>query len=112
MDKEKEQRVRLRLCASNDISCSDAFKMPQKAFGDTTISKTKTYDWYKEIVDDLLRREEIQEKIQRRIQRLYHHWPIPSEWSYFQRYNKYLSQIKAKKKHLISLVLVDHMVFD
>lgn len=61
MDNNKQQRVCLKFCASNGISCSDALKMLQKAFGDSTISRSQAYDWYKafeegrENVDDLPR---------------------------------------------------------
>lgn len=56
-----EQRVCLKFCVSNKISCAEALKMLTVAYGDSTMSKTQAYEWYKEfkagrtVVDDLPR---------------------------------------------------------
>lgn len=56
-----EQRVCLKFCVSNKISCAEALKMLTAADGDSTMSKTQAYEWYKEfkagrtVVDDLPR---------------------------------------------------------
>ncbi|CAK9827766.1 Mariner Mos1 transposase [Anthophora retusa] len=56
-----EQRVCLKFCFSNKISCAEALKMLAVAYGDSTISKTQAYEWYKKlkdgrtVVDDLPR---------------------------------------------------------
>lgn len=61
MDKNVEQRHCLKFCVLSEISCAEARKMLQKAYGPATISKTRAYEWYKafkdgrEIVDDLHR---------------------------------------------------------
>ncbi|CAK9833775.1 Mariner Mos1 transposase [Anthophora retusa] len=56
-----EQRVCLKFCFSNKISCAEALKMLAVAYGDSTMSKTQAYEWYKKlkdgrtVVDDLPR---------------------------------------------------------
>ncbi|XP_018311308.1 putative nuclease HARBI1 isoform X2 [Mycetomoellerius zeteki] len=61
MKKNVEQRVCLKFCFANEISCADALKMLQKAYGNSSLSKTQVYEWYKlfkdgrEIVEDLPR---------------------------------------------------------
>ena len=56
-----EQRVCLKFCVANEISCSDALKMLQKAFGESALSRTRAYEWYKDfksgrtVVEDLPR---------------------------------------------------------
>lgn len=61
MNKNIEQRVCIKFCVANEISCAEALKMLQKAFGDCVMSKTQAYDWYKafqsgrESVEDLPR---------------------------------------------------------
>jgi len=61
MKKRIEQRVCLKFCVANEISCADALKMLQKAYGDSSLSKSQVYEWYKlfkdgrEIVEDLPR---------------------------------------------------------
>lgn len=56
-----DQRTCLKFCVSNEISCAEALKMLKKTYGDTTMSKTQAYEWYKEfkagrsVVDDLPR---------------------------------------------------------
>lgn len=61
MDEKVEQRVCLKFCVANGISCADSLKMLQKAFGDALISKTRAYEWYRafkggrKVVEDLER---------------------------------------------------------
>lgn len=61
MDKLVEQRVCLKFCVTNEISCADSLKMLQKTYQDSCMSKTQVYEWYKafkngrEEIVDLLR---------------------------------------------------------
>lgn len=61
MDKNIEQRVCLKFCVANEISCAESLKMLEKAYGESVLSKTRAYEWYKafkegrEVVDDLPR---------------------------------------------------------
>lgn len=61
MDKNIEQRICLKFCASNGFSCAKSLKMLEKAYGDVVLSKTRAYEWYKafkdgrEVVEDLPR---------------------------------------------------------
>lgn len=48
MDKNIEQRICIKFCLKNEISCADALKMLQKCYGDETISKSSVYNWYKD----------------------------------------------------------------
>lgn len=56
-----EQRVCLKFCVANGISCADSLKMLEKAYGESVLSKTRAYEWYKafkegrEIVEDMPR---------------------------------------------------------
>ena len=51
----------MKFCVSNEISCAEALKMLQKAFGESTLSKTRAYEWYnafksgRDVVEDLPR---------------------------------------------------------
>uniref|UniRef100_A0A2H1WM79 SFRICE_031170 n=1 Tax=Spodoptera frugiperda TaxID=7108 RepID=A0A2H1WM79_SPOFR len=61
MDKNIEQRVCLKFCIANGISYSESLKMIQKAYGESTLSKTRAYEWYKafksgrDVMEDLPR---------------------------------------------------------
>ena len=61
MDKNIKQRISLKLCAVNGISCAESLKMLQKAYGEMTLSKTRVYEWYsafksgRDVVEDLPR---------------------------------------------------------
>jgi len=61
MEKIVEQRVCLKFCVANEISCADALKMLKKAYGDSTMSKTRAYEWFsafkegREVLEDLPR---------------------------------------------------------
>ena len=54
-----EQRICLKFCIVNGISCAESLKILQKAYGESTLSKTRTYDWYsafksgRDVVEDL-----------------------------------------------------------
>jgi len=56
-----EQRICIKFCVANEISCADALKMLQKAYGDSALSKTRAYEWHKafkegrEVIEDLPR---------------------------------------------------------
>ena len=47
MDKNIEQRICLKFCVLNGISCAESLKMLQKAYGECALSKTRVYEWYK-----------------------------------------------------------------
>lgn len=61
MDKNIEQRICLKFCVANGISCAELLKMLKKAYSDSYLSKTQAYEWYKafkegrEVIEDLLR---------------------------------------------------------
>lgn len=61
MNKYVDQRLCIKLCISNQITCSETFKMLQKAFGDQCLSRSRTFEWYKmfkegrELVEDEIR---------------------------------------------------------
>ena len=61
MDKNTEQRICLRFCIANGISCAESLKMLQKAYGERTLSKIRAYEWYnafksgRDVVEDLPR---------------------------------------------------------
>lgn len=44
MDKIVEQRVCLKFCVLNEMSCADALKLLQKAYGNSSISETQAYE--------------------------------------------------------------------
>lgn len=56
-----EQRICIKFCVLNEITCSDSLKMLQKAYGESALSKSRVYQWYKEfqegreLVEDLPR---------------------------------------------------------
>ena len=41
-----EQRIYLKFCIANRISCVKSLKMLQKAYGESTFSKTRAYEWH------------------------------------------------------------------
>ena len=45
-DKNIEQRICLKFCIANRISCPELLKMLQKSYGELTLSKTRAYEWY------------------------------------------------------------------
>jgi hypothetical protein len=46
MEKNIEQRVRLKFCVANGILSSESLKMLEKAYGESILSKTQAYEWY------------------------------------------------------------------
>lgn len=59
MDKTIEQRVCVKFCVANGISCAESLKMLEKCYGESVLSKTRTYEWYKAFKDG---REIIEDK--------------------------------------------------
>ena len=61
MDKNIEQRICLKFCISNGISYAESLKILHKAYGESTLSKTRAYQWYsvfksgRDVVEDLPR---------------------------------------------------------
>ena len=61
MDKNIKQRSCLKFCIENRISCAESMKMLQKAYDESTSSKTRGYEWYsafksgRDVVEDLPR---------------------------------------------------------
>ena len=60
MDKNIEQRICLKFCIANGISCAESLKMLQ-AYGESTLSKTRALEWYsafksgRDVMEDLPR---------------------------------------------------------
>ncbi|XP_037932807.1 protein GVQW3-like [Teleopsis dalmanni] len=50
MENSVEQRVCLKFCVLNEISCVEALKMVQKAYGDSSLSRIQAYEWYKSFI--------------------------------------------------------------
>ena len=46
MDKNIEQRICLKFWIANGISCAKSLKILQKAYDESTLSKTRAYEWY------------------------------------------------------------------
>ena len=46
VDKNIEHRIRLKFCITKGISCVESLKMLQKAYDESTLSKTRAYEWY------------------------------------------------------------------
>ena len=44
MDKNIEQRICLKFCTANGISCAKSLKMLQKAYSKSTLLKTRAYE--------------------------------------------------------------------
>lgn len=42
-----DQRICIKFCYKNGIKCSNVLEMLNIAFGESTISKTRVYEWYK-----------------------------------------------------------------
>ena len=59
MDENIEQRICLKFWIANRISCAESLKRLQKAYGESTLSKTRAYEWYsafksgRDMVEDL-----------------------------------------------------------
>ena len=46
MDKNIEQRICLKFCIANGILCAESLKILQMAYGESTLSETRAYEWY------------------------------------------------------------------
>ena len=61
IDKNIKQRICLKFCIENVISCAEFLKMLQKDYGESILSKTRAYEWYsafksgRDVVEDFLR---------------------------------------------------------
>ena len=61
MDKNIEQRICLKFCIANGISCAESLKLLQKANGESALAKTPAYEWHsafksdRDVVEDLPR---------------------------------------------------------
>ena len=44
--KNIEKRICLKFCIANGILCAESRKMLQKAYGESSLSKTRAYEWY------------------------------------------------------------------
>ena len=61
MEKNIEQRVCIKFYVLNQISCAESVWMVEKAYGESILSKTQVYDWYRaftngrETVEDMTR---------------------------------------------------------
>ena len=44
MDKNFEQKVCLKFCVANKISCAESLKMLQKAYSESVLLKTRAYE--------------------------------------------------------------------
>ena len=61
MDKNIEQRLCLKFCIANGISCAESLKILQKSYGGSTLSRTRAYELYsafqsgRNVVKDLSR---------------------------------------------------------
>ena len=59
--KNIEQRICLKFCIVNGISCTESLTMLQKAYDKSNLSKTRAYEWYsafksgRDVVEDLPR---------------------------------------------------------
>ena len=45
MDKNIKQRICLKFCIANEISSAESLKILQKAYGESTLLKTRAYEW-------------------------------------------------------------------
>ena len=61
IDKNIEQRICLKFCIANGISCAESLKMLEKAYSESTLSNRRAYEWYsgfkssRDVVQDLPR---------------------------------------------------------
>lgn len=46
-----DRRLRVRFRVENGMKCSDALKMFTAAFGESTTSRNKVYEWYERFTD-------------------------------------------------------------
>ena len=48
---EMDQRICIKFCVKNEIKCNKVCKMLTKTYGESAMSKTKVYEWYKRFQD-------------------------------------------------------------
>jgi hypothetical protein len=46
MDVLKEQRVFIKFCQKLGKTATETYEMPQPAFGETVLSRSKIFEWY------------------------------------------------------------------
>ena len=59
MDKFIEQRINIKFCVKNEISCTDTLKMLEKCYGDQCLSRSQVFKWYKSFGEG---REEVEDE--------------------------------------------------
>ena len=52
IDKNIEERICLKFCIANEILCVESLKMLQKAYSESTLSKTRACEWYSALKSD------------------------------------------------------------
>ena len=52
IDKNIGQRIYRKFCIANGISCAGSLKMLQKGYDESTLSKTRAYEWYSAFKSD------------------------------------------------------------
>ena len=61
MYKNMKQRICLKFCIANGISFAESLKILEEAYGESTLSKTRSYEWYsvfksgRDVVEDFPR---------------------------------------------------------
>ena len=45
------QRICIKFCVKNEITCNKVCEMLTKVYGESVISKTRVYEWYKRFQD-------------------------------------------------------------
>ena len=61
MDMNIEQSICLKFCIANGIWCAESLQMLEKAYGESSLWKTRAYEWYsafksvRDVVEDLPR---------------------------------------------------------
>jgi hypothetical protein len=51
MDVLKEQRVCIKFCQKLGKTATKTYEMLQQAFGETALSRSKTFDWYSRFIN-------------------------------------------------------------
>ena len=46
-----DQRICIKFCVKNEIKCNKVWEMLTKAYGESAMSKTRVYEWYKRFQD-------------------------------------------------------------
>ena len=48
-----DQRICIKFCVKNEMKCNKVCEILTKAYGESAISKTRAYEWYKRFKDGL-----------------------------------------------------------